>query len=82
MFNNIFLTSIIIFSYFSTGFLECLSQNIPTLGFWTDPLFLVVNRSKKDFIIHLYGDKNKIDLWREQKSIDRTKKNRPDLYKN
>ena len=30
----------------------------------------------------LSGDKNKIDLWREQKSIDRTKKNRPDLYKN
>ena len=30
----------------------------------------------------LSGDKNKIDLWREQKSIDKTKKNRPDLYKN
>ena len=30
----------------------------------------------------LSGDKNKIDLWREQQSIDRTKKNRPDLYKN
>ena len=30
----------------------------------------------------LSGDKNKIDLWREQQSIDRTKKIRPDLYKN
>jgi len=32
--------------------------------------------------ILLSGDKNKIDLWREQISIERTKKNRPDLLKN
>ena len=42
-------SSIIIFSYFSTGFLECLSQNIPTLGFWKNPLYFVLNKSKKDF---------------------------------
>ena len=32
--------------------------------------------------ILLSGDKNKIDQWREQISIERTKKNRPDLFKN
>tara|TARA_B100001057_G_scaffold28036_2_gene25755 strand:+ start:3772 stop:4449 length:678 start_codon:yes stop_codon:yes gene_type:complete len=32
--------------------------------------------------ILLSGDKNKIDLWREQISIERTKRNRPDLFKN
>ena len=42
-------SSIIIFSYFSTGFLECLNQNIPTLGFWEEPLYVVLNKCKKDF---------------------------------
>ena len=32
--------------------------------------------------ILLSGDKAKIDKWREEKAIERTKKNRPDLFKN
>ena len=32
--------------------------------------------------ILLSGDKNKIDIWREEKSIERTKKIRPDLLEN
>ncbi|MDC3116719.1 LIC12162 family protein [Alphaproteobacteria bacterium] len=42
-------SKIVVFSYFSTGFLECMCQNIPTIGFWNEPLYNVLKNSKNDF---------------------------------
>jgi len=41
-------SKIVVFSYFSTGFLECMCQNVPTIGFWNEPLYNVLKNSKND----------------------------------
>lgn len=37
---------LVVHSYNSTGLLECLQQNIPTLGFWRDPLDQLRSQAK------------------------------------